>query len=281
MKCCEEYTAALSAFADGELSEPERSALLAHIEHCEACRDCLSELMILHAMFEEMPELNAPQGFAERVLARVHEEEADKKRRHRRALPRVLAACAALAVISAAALRFALPGIDAGSDSAACGDNGAAEDVPLKGIAQDTADDDYTSFSYSAVQKDGAQYDSQLTADGEPTADAPAADGSAGGTERQEYLTVRVDEAAAEGFLLTRGMAVYRETEESVSFLVTPEAAHELAAEIPLDEDTAAALAGADALLIVEIGRVQPGADGEAAPDSGESLPGAEEEVAP
>ena len=45
MKCCEEYTAALSAFADGELNEIERNELLEHLEHCEACRDRLSELM--------------------------------------------------------------------------------------------------------------------------------------------------------------------------------------------------------------------------------------------
>ena len=63
MKCCEEYTAALSAFADGELNENERNELLAHLEHCEACRNKLSELMILHTMFEELPELDAPEGF--------------------------------------------------------------------------------------------------------------------------------------------------------------------------------------------------------------------------
>ena len=67
MKCCEEYTAALSAFADGELNENERNELLEHLEHCEACRDKLSELMILHTMFEELPELDAPEGFRARA----------------------------------------------------------------------------------------------------------------------------------------------------------------------------------------------------------------------
>ena len=103
MKCCEDYTAALSAFADGELNENERSGLLSHLEQCKACRERLSELMILHAMFEDLPELDAPEGFSERVLERVHEEERAKKR-SRRAWPRVLAACFALVVISAAAL---------------------------------------------------------------------------------------------------------------------------------------------------------------------------------
>ena len=246
MKCCEEYAAALSAFADGELNEAERRTLLDHIEHCQRCRDYLSELMILRAMFEEMPELQAPDNFAGKVLE-----------------------------------RFALPDAGTGSDSAVCGDNGAAEDVPLEGIALAPTGDDYTSFSYSAVQKDGAQYDDQYAPDGEAAADAPTADGAAGGTEKQEYLTVCVDEAAAEDFLLTRGMAVYSETEESVRFLVTPEVAHELGAEILMDENTAAALAGADALVIVEIGRAQPNADSETVPDSGGTLPDAEEGVAP
>lgn len=78
MKCYEAYAAALSAFVDGELDEQERGELLAHVEHCPNCRDALSELMILHTMFEELPELDAPDGFAERVLDRVHAEERAK-----------------------------------------------------------------------------------------------------------------------------------------------------------------------------------------------------------
>ena len=128
MKCCEEYTAALSAFADGELNENERNELLAHLEHCEACRDKLSELMILHTMFEELPELDAPEGFSERVLDRLHAEEHAKKR-SRRAWPRVLAACFALVVISTAALSI-LPrtGSDKAANETVATDNGGARD---------------------------------------------------------------------------------------------------------------------------------------------------------
>lgn len=91
MKCCEQYAAALSAFVDGELSENEKEEVLSHVEHCQNCREYLSELMIVHTMFEEMPELDAPEGFSERVLERVHEEKRERSR-HRRAWPRVLAA---------------------------------------------------------------------------------------------------------------------------------------------------------------------------------------------
>ena len=87
------YAAALSAFVDGELSENEKEEVLSHVEHCQNCREYLSELMIVHTMFEETPELDAPEGFSERVLERVHEEKRARSR-HRRAWPRVLcAAC--------------------------------------------------------------------------------------------------------------------------------------------------------------------------------------------
>lgn len=52
MKCCEQYAAALSAFMDGELSENEKEEVLSHVEHCQNCREYLSELMIVHTMFE-------------------------------------------------------------------------------------------------------------------------------------------------------------------------------------------------------------------------------------
>ena len=112
MKCCEQYAAALSAFVDGELSENEKEEVLSHVEHCQNCREYLSELMIVHTMFEEMPELDAPEGFSERVLERVHEEKRERSR-HRRAWPRVLAACFALLVVTAAAWKLA-PALAAG-----------------------------------------------------------------------------------------------------------------------------------------------------------------------
>ena len=117
MKCCEQYAAALSAFVDGELSENEKEEVLSHVEHCQNCREYLSELMIVHTMFEEMPELDAPEGFSERVLERVHEEKRERSR-HRRAWPRVLAACFALLVVTAAAWKLA-PAMVSSNDSAA------------------------------------------------------------------------------------------------------------------------------------------------------------------
>lgn len=278
MKCCEQYAAALSAFADGELNGTEREELLTHIEQCEGCREYLSELMVMHAVFEEMPELDAPEGFAETVLARVHEDEQAKKRQ-RRVLPRVLAACAVFVLIAGAAMRFALPGMGTKSDGAACDDNGAVSEATAN-IADAADSESYNSYTYTAVQKDGSQYADQYTADSEPQMDAPTAGDPAGSAEKQEYLTVRVDVETAAEFLSARGMAVYSETDESVSFLVTPEVAHELGAEIMTDAAAAAALTGADDILIVEVGKAQPDTEPDTdAPADGAELPAEEEEV--
>ena len=251
MKCCEEYTAALSAFADGELNENERNELLAHLEHCEACRDKLSELMILHTMFEELPELDAPEGFSERVLKRVHEEERAKKR-SRRAWPRVLAACFALVVISAAALNI-LP--RAGSDKAAnetvAADNGSARDDAAGGAANDGY-----SYTYAAVQKDSALADEDCFYEGVP--EDAAADRAA---DEDGYPIITLDAPAAAEFLRERGMAVYAENDECVSYLVVAETAHDLADTMELPEAERAALAQAEDILIVEVAKAAPAAD--------------------
>ena len=230
MKCCEAYGAALSAFVDGELNEQERGELLAHVEHCPNCRDALSELMILHTMFEELPELDAPDGFAERVLDRVHAEERAKKR-SRRAWPRVLAACFALVVISAAALKI-LPAMTSKSDSA--------------------ANDGY-SYTYAAVQKDSALADEDFLYEGVP--EDSTADRSADADSDYTVITLDLPEAA--DFLREHGMAVYTEAEDSVSYLVVPETAHELSEALPLDEEEKAALAAAEELVIVEVAKAE------------------------
>lgn len=248
MKCCEEYTAALSAFADGELNENERNELLAHLEHCEACRNKLSELMILHTMFEELPELDAPEGFSERVLKRVHEEERAKKR-SRRAWPRVLAACFALVVISAAALNI-LP--RAGSDKAA-NETVAADNSSARDDAADGAANDSYSYTYAAVQKDGALADEDVLYQGVP--EDAAADRAA---DEDGYPIITLDAPAAAEFLHERGMAVYAENDDYVSYLVVAEAAHELADAMELPEAERAALRQADDILIVEVAKTAP-----------------------
>ncbi len=250
MKCCEEYTAALSAFADGELNENERNELLEHLEHCEACRDKLSELMILHTMFEELPELDAPEGFSERVLDRLHAEEHAKKR-HRRAWPRVLAACFALLVVTAAAWKL-MPAMVSSNDSAT--ESNTSGNDAMSAPVESDASEDFT-YNYSAVQKEGVQSDASpfdTYADAEDGADDRSADTDG------SYAIITLDVPAAAEFLHERGMAVYAENDEYVSYLVVAEAAHELADAMELPEAERAALRQADDILIVEVAKTAP-----------------------
>lgn len=259
MKCCEEYTDALSAFADGELNETERDELLAHLEHCEGCREHLSELMILHTMFEELPELDAPQGFSERVLDRLHAGQRAKKRR--RAWQGALAACFALVLISASAW---LPLPASSSESAESANSGSAESAPSDTAAAAPSDSDSDGDSYSCVyttvQKDGAQngtalkdiseYDGSSAENGDRTADA---DG--------DYAIIALDTPDALEFLSACGMAVYAESDDYISYLVVPEAARELADLPDVPEAERAVLREADDLLIVEVTKPSAGID--------------------
>lgn len=118
MKYCEEYLPMLSAFVDGELNAAERDKVLAHLETCEGCRKYLAELTAMHAELGDLKEFDAPEGFAEGVMARLHETAAPKKRTHRTAWVS-LAACAALvAVVLGTPLREQF-GMAKSADSAA------------------------------------------------------------------------------------------------------------------------------------------------------------------
>lgn len=265
MKCCEQYAAALSAFVDGELSENEKEEVLSHVEHCQNCREHLSELMIVHTMFEEMPELDAPEGFSERVLERVHEEKRARSR-HRRAWPRVLAACFALLVVTAAAWKLA-PAMVSSNDSAADCNTSSNDTASAPAASGDTAED--FTYSYSAVQKEGVQADASPfdTYDTEDGADDRSADASGG------YAIITLDVPAAAEFLHERGMAVYAENDEYVSYLVVAEAAHDLADAMELPEAERTALRQADDILIVEVAKTAPAVE-----EPAENTPAGEEE---
>ena len=251
MKRCEDYTAALSAFADGELNETERSDLLSHLEQCKACRERLSELMILHAMFEDLPELDAPDGFSERVLERLHEEERTKKRSRRPTTPDH-APNNSPDGHAAAALNF-LP--RAGSDKAANETVAADNSSTMDDTAGGAANDSY-SYTYAAVQKDGALADEDVLYQGVP--EDAAADRAA---DEDGYPIITLDAPAAAEFLRERGMAVYAENDECVSYLVVAETAHDLADTMELPEAERAALAQAEDILIVEVAKAAPAAD--------------------
>ena len=232
MKCCEQYAAALSAFVDGELSENEKEEVLSHVEHCQNCREYLSELMIVHTMFEETPELDAPEGFSERVLE----------------------------------WKLA-PAMGSNGDSAADCNTSGNDTASAPAASGDTAED--FTYSYSAVQKEGVQADASPfdTYDAEDGADDRSADASGG------YAIITLDVPAAAEFLHERGMAVYAENDEYVSYLVVAEAAHDLADAMELPEAERTALRQADDILIVEVAKTAPAVE-----EPAENTPAGEEE---
>ena len=65
---CDRCTTLLSARLDGELTEQEAQELEEHLAACPQCRAVARQLEELQAGWDELEELQAPQGFAQDVL---------------------------------------------------------------------------------------------------------------------------------------------------------------------------------------------------------------------
>lgn len=135
MNTHDEYREALSALLDGELSDAERSGVLAHLETCEQCRTYLAELTALREAFAGMEDADVPAGFAAGVMARLREESAPRsawaakapKRRTRRGRA-ALAACVALVLFAGStAWRFTHLGGASKLDNSAPASGGPAD----------------------------------------------------------------------------------------------------------------------------------------------------------
>ena len=87
------------------------------------------------------------------------------------------------------------------------------------------------------------------------------------------YAIITLDVPAAAEFLHERGMAVYAENDEYVSYLVVAEAAHDLADAMELPEAERTALRQADDILIVEVAKTAPAVE-----EPAENTPAGEEE---
>lgn len=108
MKPCEYYIELLSAGLDGMLSQEQELELAEHLANCPACRELGPQLVAAHAAFTQMEELQAPEGFAEGVMARVRAEERAKPKVvpfFRRPAVKSLGALAACAVLCVGLLR--------------------------------------------------------------------------------------------------------------------------------------------------------------------------------
>ena len=261
MKYCDEYAPALSAFVDGELTEQEKNEVLAHVETCEGCRTCLAELMTMRLAFGDLEEYDAPAGFAESVMARLHEEAAPKKRTQRKKWMG-LAACAAV-VLMAAVLFPHVTGSSGAADSAATANDCDAVSAEL---AQEPPEDEEFTDRYTSVQHTGLSLFN--TAE-----DGAASETMVTSQDSQEKTLTKNESHAvfyalsddAEIFLIEQGMGeqVYEANDEICSYLVPVELVREMAqqgllTETGMEMTALDDVAEGSVIVVVRMAEVQP-----------------------
>ena len=108
---CDAFDDAVTELALGHLSEPERSALLAHAGSCARCAAELADIAaVTDGLLELAPEVEPPVGFEQRVVPPPARAD-----RRRRVSPWLVAAAAA------AVVAVYLPGALRGDERAAAG----------------------------------------------------------------------------------------------------------------------------------------------------------------
>ena len=102
MDACREYEGLISAFIDGEITEPERAKLMEHMAACPACQSYFDDQIAIHDALTGL-EAQAPANFSEQVMARVRATPQERPQEEKRIVfPSwrrwaALAACCALA----------------------------------------------------------------------------------------------------------------------------------------------------------------------------------------
>lgn len=117
MSECDRYLEMISQLVDGELLEPQKTELLAHLNGCANCRRVYDAF---NAISLSLGETAAPEGFAEGVMAAVRTQGGHGSRRAKKpgksqVRYMALAACIVLAVL--ATVRLALPSESTGAAS--------------------------------------------------------------------------------------------------------------------------------------------------------------------
>ncbi len=74
MDKCKQIEKLLSAYADGELNEQQKTLVAQHVAHCPHCAALLDEYLALNAAIADCA-VQAPEGFTERVMQAVEHEQ--------------------------------------------------------------------------------------------------------------------------------------------------------------------------------------------------------------
>jgi anti-sigma factor RsiW len=72
---CSQIRKMISPFVDGELGPDENKVFTSHLAGCPTCRKELEETESVHSLFTSTERLEAPLGFATRVMACIEERE--------------------------------------------------------------------------------------------------------------------------------------------------------------------------------------------------------------
>ena len=125
MSDCGEYEKLISLYMDGELPEPEKTGLEAHMAECSRCRRLCDAF---RAISLSLGEEAAPAGFSSGVMAAVKtqgESGASRAKKPGKSWPKYLALAACIALAALTTVRLALP---SGSRTADAGGAQPAEE---------------------------------------------------------------------------------------------------------------------------------------------------------
>ena len=181
---CEEARLQLSAYLDGELSEPEAKRMEAHLNQCE---DCSALLEAYKAIDEGVMDLTEPipEGFAQRVMDNLPKQEKPKRRRFAYGGFTAVAAVAAVLVLAIAAGKLKLPNMGASSSSSdmfAYSTQAASEPAMQAAITEETAEETETMTAEQAAP--AAMVPTAMPRQGDQ--DIPAASEPSGGSSAPE-----------------------------------------------------------------------------------------------
>jgi predicted anti-sigma-YlaC factor YlaD len=71
MKTCQGIRQKLSAYQDGEVSQPQSDNIEAHLHNCDSCREYLTDLGQTYQMINRLPQIKPDPMFTRRVMNSV------------------------------------------------------------------------------------------------------------------------------------------------------------------------------------------------------------------